>query len=67
MASRTLDPMNGQLMTSASTFRPVALVREPSPRLADGLVTDILPTMVETTETSLGSRLVPEPRAAGNV
>lgn len=41
MASRTLDPMNGQLMTSASTSRPVALVREPSPRLADGLVTHI--------------------------
>lgn len=35
--------------------------------LADGLVTDILQTMVETTETSLGSRLVREPRAARNV
>jgi biopolymer transport protein ExbB/TolQ len=35
--------------------------------LADGLVIDILQTMVETTETSLGSRLVPESRAARNV
>lgn len=41
MASRTLASMNGQRMTGASTSRPVALVREPSPRLADGLVTHI--------------------------
>jgi MotA/TolQ/ExbB proton channel family len=35
--------------------------------LADGLVTDILQTMVQVTETSLALRLAPAPRTDGNV